>query len=552
MTVVRRVLGTFAPPAEPRLRSAWAALWGCVAVALILYLPALDHSYFADDHIYLGFGTSKVINLPPAELPRIFTELMNPWEYLPIRDLSYWIDIQLWGGFPDGFHFSNIVWYGVSCVAAAFLAGELLYWGDPDLAPDHVAVLVALVAALFAVHPAHVEPVAWIAGRKDLLAGLFLMIALGVFVRGLNAGYRYRELLLACLALIAALFSKGAVVGGAILFPVFSVAGRSKQQTIRDPRLLLYLMLPVVVAASITVGHSLIGAEAGIRIENHVSLDVLVERASRIWTTLLGIMLMPVDLRLIYDVYSVPSLHWLVSAGTVISVIVAAAVLMHGRRSLTGVGILLAVCGTTPYLQIVPFSTWSMASERFVFIPILGIVFLAACLVGAVGRVGAVWSRIAIASVASLLVLGAYLGSQRLEEWVTPQHLVERQRQVTGAYLSGVRLYLQTMPPGVLQPEEARRLVQEVEPEKARLLLEKWLEVRNAYFSNRAATGLKKMDNPRPYCNLAPEFQVLLDRAAGWALTEKDLAFSSMVRSLKRDFELNLPRIEQNCMEPSS
>lgn len=547
-----RILGRFAPPDEPRLRSAWAALWGCVAVALILYLPTLDHSYFADDHIYLGFGTSKVINLPPAELPRIFTELMNPWEYLPIRDLSYWIDIQLWGGFPDGFHFSNIAWYGASCFAAAFFARELLSWADPGLAPDHVAVLVALVAALFAVHPAHVEPVAWIAGRKDLLAGMFLMIALGVFVGGINAGYRYRELLLACLALTAALFSKGAVVGGAMLFPVLSMAGRGAQRTFRDPRLLLYVLLPVTVAVSITVGHSLIGADAGIRIENHVSPDVLVERASRIWTTLLGIMLAPVDLRLIYDVYAVSSLHWLVSACTVIGVAVAGAVLLRGHRSLAGVGALLAVCGATPYLQIVPFSTWSMASERFVFVPILGIVFLAVSLVDAAGRIGATWSRTAIGLVAGLVVVGAYLGSQRLEEWVTPRSLVERQRQATGAYLSGVRLYLQTMPPGALQHEEARGLVQEVEPEKARLLLEKWLEVRNAYFSNRAATGLQKMDDPRPYCNLAPDFRVLLDRAAGWALSERDLAFSSMVRSLKRDFDLNLPRMEQICMELSS
>lgn len=539
-------LGWFAPPAEPRLRAVWAALWGCVTVAWILYLPTLDHSYFADDHIYLGFGTSKLINLPPSAFLQIFTERMNPWEYLPLRDLTYWIDIQLLGGFPDGFHFSNIVWYVACCAAVAYFVTHLLRWTFTDIERDQARIIMALVVAVFAVHPAHVEPVAWIAGRKDILAGMFMMVALGAFVRGLDRGYRWSDLMLACLSLAAALLCKGAVVGSALLFPILAAAGWRPGAPPRLVRAALFVLLPLVVAGALTWLHSAIGAESGIRAENHVGIVVVLERASRIWATLLGIILAPTDLRLIYDVYAGSNLHWLVSVVTIAGCVAAATLLARGRRSLSTIGGLFAVCGTLPYLQIVPFSTWSMASERFVFVPVLGGALMFGSLVLAVWRQQ--WGKFVVFGLVPAVLAGGLLQSYaRVLEWESSSSLAASQYVRNQTYFGSVRLYFQIMFPKELDYAEAAGAIGRVEDAHARHLLQEWLEVRNAYYSNRSFIDPGKLVVSEPYCRLAPVLVANLDQQAQYATYEQDLAYSSMVRGLRRDLEVSLPRIERVC-----
>ena len=97
-------------------------------------------------------------------------------EYLPIRDLSYLLDVKLYGldhsHSAMGFRLTNLILYLAVVVAVyAFLLAALR---QPNLA--------FLATAFFAVHPLHSESVAWIASRKDLLAGLFFFLALRTYI----------------------------------------------------------------------------------------------------------------------------------------------------------------------------------------------------------------------------------------------------------------------------------------------------------------------------------------------------------------------------------
>lgn len=88
-------------------------------------------------------------------------------EYLPLRDLSIWLDVAVFGRWAPGLRASQLLLYvgAVLAFRAAFLRcfgpvrGELLAW-------------------MFALHPVHVESVAWLAGRKDVLALLCMGVAL--------------------------------------------------------------------------------------------------------------------------------------------------------------------------------------------------------------------------------------------------------------------------------------------------------------------------------------------------------------------------------------
>ncbi|HYV86902.1 MAG TPA: tetratricopeptide repeat protein [Patescibacteria group bacterium] len=85
--------------------------------------------------------------------------------FRPVVSLSYALDYAVWGLRPFGFHLTNLLVH--------FLCSLLVYVLARDATGHRLAATMA--AALFAAHPAHVESVAWISGRTDLLCALFLL-----------------------------------------------------------------------------------------------------------------------------------------------------------------------------------------------------------------------------------------------------------------------------------------------------------------------------------------------------------------------------------------
>ncbi|MES1210957.1 MAG: hypothetical protein ABUL63_01355, partial [Acidobacteriota bacterium] len=87
--------------------------------------------------------------------------------------LSHMLDCQLYGLNPKGHHLTSLLLH----LAAVWTLFEVLrrMTGSPWRS--------AAVAALFAVHPLHVESVAWVAERKDVLSGLFFVLTLGAYLR---------------------------------------------------------------------------------------------------------------------------------------------------------------------------------------------------------------------------------------------------------------------------------------------------------------------------------------------------------------------------------
>ena len=115
-------------------------------------------------------------------------------EWYPLDPLSHMLDCQLFGLNAWGHHLTNVLLH-----AAASIALLLVLWRMTDeLWPS------AFVATLFAVHPQHVESVAWISERRDVLSGLFFMLTLAAYL-----GYVRRGRSLARYALVAVLFVLG-------------------------------------------------------------------------------------------------------------------------------------------------------------------------------------------------------------------------------------------------------------------------------------------------------------------------------------------------------
>ncbi|MFQ5669569.1 MAG: tetratricopeptide repeat protein [Acidobacteriota bacterium] len=146
------------PPARPVLSLALLA-----AVALLPYLGAVHGGFVYDDHILAeagpGTGTGTWSTFMGSGL---WGRLPAAGYYRPLVTLSFALDRWLGGGSPLPFHLTNLLLH---------LLLALTVWLTSLHLTGHRGVALG-TAILFAVHPVHVEAVAWISGRGDLLAPL--------------------------------------------------------------------------------------------------------------------------------------------------------------------------------------------------------------------------------------------------------------------------------------------------------------------------------------------------------------------------------------------
>ncbi len=189
------------PAANVRMR------WPEVAIALLLaaiafaiYWPVRDFSFINfDDAFYVGQNVHVKAGLSWDSLKWAFTDAKPYW--FPITRLSWLVDSSLFGMSPRGFHVGNAAFH---CVAAALLFVFLFMatgtrWRS------------AFVAGVFALHPVHIESVAWVSERSDdVCAVLFFLTLIGwtAYVRTPT-----RSRYLGCLGLfVFALLAKGLVI----------------------------------------------------------------------------------------------------------------------------------------------------------------------------------------------------------------------------------------------------------------------------------------------------------------------------------------------------
>ena len=174
---------------------------GLCLLTLAAFLPVLRNGFVNfDDPQYVYANPHVRQGLSAAGLRwALTTQVAGHWH--PLTLVSHMLDVQLYGLDPAGHHLTSLLLH----LANVLLLFAVLHrmTGRP--------LRSAAVAALFAVHPLRVESVAWVAGRKDLLSGLFWMLALAAYLRYVRAPSAGRYLLVAA-AFAASLTAKATAV----------------------------------------------------------------------------------------------------------------------------------------------------------------------------------------------------------------------------------------------------------------------------------------------------------------------------------------------------
>lgn len=171
-------------------------LLGALLVALVLtaYIPALRAGFIWDDDRYV---TANPALRDLHGLAALWTRLDVAPQFYPLLHTALWMEHALFGLAPRGYHVVSVLFHAGSAI---------LLWRILELLEVPGAWLAA---AVFGVHPVHVESVAWISEQKNTLSGLFYLASALAFLAWTEEGHRGRLGPIAAAALfLAALLSK--------------------------------------------------------------------------------------------------------------------------------------------------------------------------------------------------------------------------------------------------------------------------------------------------------------------------------------------------------
>lgn len=227
----------------------WAPIAALVFTALI-YTRALSNGITnLDDDFYLVLNP-YLRNFSFAGIKDIFTSYYTA-NYHPLTTLTYFIEYHFFELNPYPYHFTNVALH----IANTWLAYKLA----KQLSGKDLTALV--VAILFGIHPMHVESVAWISERKDVMYTFFYLLAAITYLRYLDSSLNRRYLLLSSLFFLCSLLSKAAAVTLPVLLIAFDVY-RGRQVSARVvvekiPLLVLSVIFGIVNIMAQKAGGSL-------------------------------------------------------------------------------------------------------------------------------------------------------------------------------------------------------------------------------------------------------------------------------------------------------
>lgn len=296
-------------------------------------------------------------------------------EYLPVRDTLAWLQVRAFGFSAHALRAFSLLLY----VAAALLLRSYLRRALPDQ-----PAVAETAAWLFALHPAHAESVAWLAGQKDLVALLGVAAALALY-----AGDRRRWQWAVPLLLLAAMFGKAVAVAAPLLLPLHDFLAR------RRPRWVVIAGALVASAVALAV-HLHVGRVVGM-LAAWPGGSRLTAAATMgpVWLRYLAHAFVPARLSAHHEVTvrtAGDPLAWLAYAA-LIGLVAAAAWAARRRRPTLGAGDdrrWLWACGwfVVPMLPtsqvLAPLQ--NLMADRYLLLPVMGPCFVLAVLLARIDR----------------------------------------------------------------------------------------------------------------------------------------------------------------------
>jgi hypothetical protein len=177
-------------------------------VSMVLYSRAVSNGFVNWDDSFYIYGNPNLTGLGIELVRWAFTSFYyGHWS--PLLWLSFALDHTLWGLSPAGYHFTSAVLHGLNSALVTMLSA-VLFARSEAIGKGNAVYAGTAVGLLFAVHPLHVEAVAWASSRKDVLYSLFYLAGLYAYTRSVmkTPGRRLISHRMSLLLFACALMSK--------------------------------------------------------------------------------------------------------------------------------------------------------------------------------------------------------------------------------------------------------------------------------------------------------------------------------------------------------
>ncbi len=341
-------------------------------VTLAVYWQVGAHDFVNfDDRGYIQENLHVSTGLRFSNIAWAFTSLeVANWH--PLTWLSHMLDVQLYGLNAGGHHISSVVIHAAAAVLLLLLLYRLTgaVWQS------------ALVAALFALHPMHVESVAWVAERKDVLSAFFWFLTLLLYA-GYASTRRRSYYLLTLLSFALGLMAKPMLVTLPLVMLLLDVWPLKRVEGLPSlNRWSLWLPLvkekiPFFVLSLLSAAITIYAQGKGGAINSEIALWPRIENAVIAAATYMVQMLWPHDMAFFYPL---PAAYpaWKFLGSTAMLALLTAWVLRARRRyPFLAMGWFWFLITLAPVIGLVRVGAQSMA-DRYTYIPYTGLFIMLA------------------------------------------------------------------------------------------------------------------------------------------------------------------------------
>ena len=406
---------------EPSPRRAFraAAIVALIGAVFVLFYRVREFGFinYDDDHLlYRNPFVSTGISL--RNLAWAFTST-DKLQWAPLTWLSHMVDFQLFGSDPSGHHLVSLAIHLINTLLLlAFLVRTTgAFWRS------------LFVAALFALHPVHVEPVAWLSARKDLVSTAFFLLALlaySTFVRRRRAS----TYLLTLAAYVGSLMAKPMYVTFPFVLLLLDywpldrvrsgnptpVHGRARAESILK---LILEKVPFLVLGGIFSGVAYVAQFRSDALTTFHAGDLGL-RASTVvasYVHALWIAIWPAKLAIVYPAPTYFSPWIVMGQATVLAIVFALVIASARSRPFLFVGWLWFVVLLLPVSGLVKIGSALMA-DKFMYMPLVGLLIMAAWGVpDQARRWNGRWQKPVLVVAFAIIVAATARSSAYLEHW---------------------------------------------------------------------------------------------------------------------------------------
>jgi protein O-mannosyl-transferase len=411
--------------ALPKTNRRWPTIGVCIFLAAITWMvfgQTLGYDFINyDDQNYVYENAKITGGLNLAGIAWAFSHV-HAQNWHPLTTISHMLDCQLYGLKAGGHHFTNVLLHIVAVLLLFAVLREMTgaLWRS------------AFVAAVFAIHPLHVESVAWVAERKDVLSAVFFMLTLGAYVRYARAPSIARYLAVAALFALGLMSKPMLVTIPFVLLlldywplkrfpPATSVTSKGKwlawweRQSL--PRRLILEKIPLIGLSAISGTVTFLAQRQALGWTEDLPVSLRFNNAMVTYIAYIWQMLWPAELAVFYPhpENRVPLWEIILALAVLVAITLTGIVLRRKRPYfITGwlwyLGMLVPVIGV---IQV----GWQGHADRYTYLPQIGLYVLVAWTIADLSASSLHQRRIATVGAAILLGALAWRARNQASFW---------------------------------------------------------------------------------------------------------------------------------------